>query len=140
MRINLEDMYRCCRWCKWYQGERCINEAFTGYQVDPDGVYKVAEDGRLSGVIEETLHSVDIGKMEADLKEVLRELKVSEKKIKSFFEGFGDCLNEFYDFKCKDSLDEAISVLYQNDAIRRDKEGGGIYIRDPESFYCREFW
>ena len=98
---DYESLYHTCRWCKWYQGGKCINEAFAGTQIDAEGVYQVAEDGRLSGVIEETLHSADTSKLEHDLREVLQSFKLSDKRLKAFFEAFGECLTEFYDKSIK---------------------------------------
>lgn len=137
---DYESLYHVCRWCKWYQGGKCINEVFAGTQIDAEGVYQVAEDGRLSGVIEETLHSVNTSKMENDLKEVLYDFNLSDKRIKEFFKAFGECLTEFYDMRLKDELDEAVSMLYQKDAEKRGTEFSGIEIADPTTFYCKEFW
>lgn len=139
---DYESLYHTCRWCKWYQDGKCVNEAFAGTQMDAEGVYQVAEDGRLSGVIEETLHSVDTSKLEHDLREVLQSFKLSDKRLKAFFEAFGECLTEFYDMSLKEKLDEAVSRLYQGDAETRGTEfkGGGVEIADPTTFYCKEFW
>lgn len=139
---DLEDMYHTCRWCKYYQDGKCVHEAFAGTQIDVAGIYQVAEDGRLSGVIEETLNSVDTSKMESDLGSVLKSFNLSDKRIKGFFEAFGDCLVEFFDGVCKEALDEVVSRLYQSDAEQRSKEaeGGGVEIADPHSFYCKEFF
>lgn len=75
---DYDSLYHTCRWCKWYQGGKCVNEAFAGVEMDVMGVYQVSEEGRLSGVIEETLHSVDTSKMEQDLREVLQSFKLSD--------------------------------------------------------------
>lgn len=139
---DYDSLYHVCRWCKWYQGGKCVNEAFAGTQMDAMGVYQVSEDGRLSGVIEETLHSVDTSKLDHDLRAVLQSFKLSDKKIKAFFAAFGESLTEFYDGILKEKLDEEIAFLYQSDAETRGTQfkGGGVEISDPNTFYCKEFW
>lgn len=92
---DYESLYHTCRWCKWYQDGKCVNEAFAGTQIDAEGVYQVAEDGRLSGVIEETLHSVDTSKLEHDLREVLQSFKLSDKRIKAFLRRLESALLSF---------------------------------------------
>lgn len=62
---DYDSLYHCCRWCKWYQGGKCLNEAFK-VQKDTTDTYKIAEDGRLSGVIEETLGSMKQDKAERE--------------------------------------------------------------------------
>lgn len=62
MMSDLDEMYHVCRWCKWYEGGKCTNAAFSK-EIDTSGVYRVAEDGRLSGTIEETLNSISIAKI-----------------------------------------------------------------------------
>ncbi len=140
IKIDYERLNHVCRCCKWYQDGKCINKAFAGAQADTMGVYQVDEDGRLSGVLEETLHSVDTSKMEHDLREVLQRLKLSDKKIKEFFAAFRECLTEFYDTSLKEELDDAISRLYQNAAENRGTESYSVEIADPSTFYCKEFW
>lgn len=137
---DYDSLYHTCRWCKWYQGGKCVNEAFAGVEMDVMGVYQVSEEGRLSGVIEETLHSVDTSKMEQDLREVLQSFKLSDKRIKEFFKAFGECLTEFYDMSLKEKLDEEVSFLYQRDAESRGTQFRGVEIADPYTFYCKEFW
>ena len=34
---DYDSLYHTCRWCKWYQGGKCINEAFAGTQIDAEG-------------------------------------------------------------------------------------------------------
>lgn len=64
-KAELEDMYHTCRWCKYYQGGVCINKAFTACR-DTLPVYAVAEDGRLSECIRETLGSISLDKVERE--------------------------------------------------------------------------
>lgn len=94
-KAELEDLYHTCRWCKYYQGGVCINEAFTACR-DTLPVYAVAEDGRLSECIRETLGSISTDKVEREsldiswrsfilaISELMRLSSFLEKRWRSF--------------------------------------------------------
>ena len=140
MSKDYESLYHVFRWCKWYQGGKCINEAFAGSSADVDGVYKVAEDGRLSGVLEETLGSVKFSAVESAIIAKLEEFNLSRKRINDVIGDFALAMESFLGKDCRDALDEAVSKLYQDDAVSREKSGEGVEIADPHTFYCKEFW
>ena len=137
---NFDDLYHTCRWCKWFVGGKCVNEAFSK-EVDTIPVYLVAEDGRLSGVIEETLNSVSIERVERELEKLLQGFNLSNKRVDEALQVLRDMLPEWLDFECKPKLDEAVSKLYQDEADKvYSSVDGGVEISDPERFYCKEFW
>lgn len=135
---DYDSLYHCCRWCKWYRGGKCFNEAFKA-QKDTIGTYKVAEDGRLSGVIEETLGSMKQDKAERELTLKLAEYNLSKKRVDEILALFRKVRSEF-DTECKEALDNAISRLYQDDADSRADSYEGVEIADPHTFYCKEFF
>ena len=137
MMSNTEDLYHCCRWCKWYYEGECHNENFNN-AVDFDAIWAVAEEGRLSGVIEETINSISTEKIERELEKTLQRFNLSGKRVDEALQVLRDMLPEWLDFECKPKLDEEISRLYQKAAD--ESGGGGVDISDPESFYCKEFW
>lgn len=137
---KIDDMYRVCRWCKWYSDGKCFNEAFSQAEAETLGVYQVAEDGRLSEVLEETLGSVKTTEIEREIVSKLEEFKLSNKRIQELILTFRKALEEFLAVDCKEGLDEAISKLYQEDAESRGKSSEGIEISDPRTFYCKEFF
>lgn len=137
---DLEDMYHVCRWCKWYIGGKCVNETFSK-EVDTTPIYQVAESGKLSEVISETLGSISTKKIQEELREKLESFKLSDKRISEVIEVLSSEMAELVDEVCKPRLDQAISVLYQGKADTAfTSVEGGVEIADPESFYCKEFW
>jgi hypothetical protein len=131
----IDEMYHTCRWCKYYDKGYCHNKAFGGY--DDIGLYEVAESGRLSEVIEETLNSIDPKSITDELKAKLKSYKISDKRVEEVLTLFKGCMAEFLDMECKPALDERVSILYQS-------AGDGmcdipVYISEPESFYCKHF-
>lgn len=138
-KAELEDMYHTCRWCKYYQGGVCINEAFTACR-DTLSVYAVAEDGRLSECIRETLGSISTDKVERELRYKLEEFHLSNKRIDEVIQLFREKMEELFDAEYVEKLDGAISRLYQNDADTHAESSEGVDIADPHSFYCKEFF
>jgi hypothetical protein len=134
----LADMYHTCRWCKWYQGGKCINTAFTAGSDDVLGVYEVAESGRLSEAIQETLNSASLETLERELRGRLADYKLSGKKIEELVQAFYDGMEMLVEREFTPKLDEVISKLYQDHAGTVEPEG--VEIVDPHTFYCREFW
>lgn len=135
---GLEDMYHTCRWCKYYQNGACVNNALGSIDaVDIMDIYEIAESGKLSEVLEETLNSVIPVKLERELENKLLSYNLSNKRVVEVLQVFRDCLAEFLDFECKPKLDEAVSKLYQG--VETGK-GDGVQITDPHTFYCKEFF
>lgn len=143
-----ESLYHCCRWCKWcvmkqYEGAVCTNPMFKGGSNDW-WVYQVAEEGRLSGVLEEAMHSNTAAdkNFEGSIIYQLMQWGVSEKRQKEMRKLFQDCLREYLDLHLKQTVDEQVSRLYQNahDEYYKDDSESGVFINDPESFCCKEFW
>lgn len=81
-KAELEDMYHTCRWCKYFSNGKCINDrAFGGTEILSEAVYGIAEEGRLAGVLEETLGSVKASKLSNRLRDVLESYKLSGKRV-----------------------------------------------------------
>lgn len=137
MSKNYDEMYHTCRWCKHFENGMCY-KGFASNTVS-DTVYKVAEEGELSGVIEETLNEGFPKELLQGIKELLEEWKISKKRIKELEEYFKEKLPEVLDFGLKEKLDENISVLYQDRIENRIAEETGLEINNPESFYCCEW-
>lgn len=138
-KAELEDMYHTCRWCKYFSNGKCINDrAFGGTEILSEAVYGIAEEGRLAGVLEETLGSVKASKLSNRLRDVLESYKLSGKRVNEVLDLVVENLEEFLGTDCKEALDSAVSRLYQNST---DNLGsGGVIIADPHSFYCKEFF
>lgn len=132
--ISVDEMYHTCRWCKHFESGKCY-KGFASKDLS-DTVYKVAEEGELAEVIEETLNSGFPKELLEGIKELLTGWKVSKKRIKELEEYFADKLPEILDFGLKEKLDENISVLYQDRIENRIVEDMGLEIDNPESFYC----
>lgn len=134
-----DEWQKCCRWCHYFQNGRCFNKEMShSFSTDMFGaIYSVAESGRLSAVIEETSHSVHREEFR-NLEDLLREWKISEKRIKEFSQVFDNCMNQWLDFQLKDELDAQVSRLYQ-DLEMGDNECEGVEIYSPEEFCCKEW-
>lgn len=138
MSKDYEDMYHTCRWCKYFEKGMCINRCLGGNDgVDILDIYAIAESGKLSEVLEETLNSIKPVKVERELKGKLLSFNLSKKRVEEVLQVFRECLGEFLDFECKSKLDEAVSRLYQGVETGKD---GGVEITDPHTFYCKEFF
>lgn len=131
--MSNEDMYHTCRWCKHFIKGCCTLGVF--HPVLTDSVYMVAEDGGLSGVIEETLNSNAPDKLYKEMSILLAGYMVGKAKTDKAIKLIQDLILEHNDFVLKERLDEAVSRLYQerldNAAVTEEVE-----IKDPESFYC----
>lgn len=131
--MSKEDMYHNCRWCKHFVSGCCTLGVF--HPVLTDSVYMVAEDGGLSGTIEETLNSNKPEKLYKEVETLLAGYKVAKVKRDAVKKLIEEILLEHNDFVLKEKLDEAISRLYQerldNAAVTEEVE-----IADPENFYC----
>lgn len=132
--ISVDEMYHTCRWCKHFESGKCY-KGFASKDLS-DTVYKVAEEGELAEVIEETLNSGFLKELLEGIKELLTSWKTSKKRIKELEKYFDEKLPEVLDFGLKEKLDENISVLYQDRIENRIVEDMGLEIDDPESFYC----
>lgn len=132
------DMHHVCRWCVHFYNGKCFRGIISTDNT-VEAVYSVAESGRLSETIEETLNSIKPQPFERELKDKLKEWGLSGKRIEEFWKLFTECLGEYLDMKCKPELDEKISVLYQTYAEDYETKSRGVEIKDPESFYCKEW-
>ncbi len=55
-RTPLDDMYHCCRYCSYYEHGKCYNPYITrSYSDVSNPIYRVAEEGRLNAVVEESI-------------------------------------------------------------------------------------
>ena len=45
-----DDMYHCCRWCKWYRGGYCVSRAFDDVEL-----YPFWENGELMAAIKKII-------------------------------------------------------------------------------------
>lgn len=133
------DIYHCCRWCHYFESGKCYNKnVMESYADSPSKVYLVAEEGRLSGVLEETFHSVKKSTVTEEVVKLLRSYKMSEKKIKEVYDTLVNSIDQWFDFEVKEKLDSEVSELYQ-DAVENMQEIDGVEISNPEDHYCREF-
>ena len=131
------DYMKCCRWCRYFHSGKCYNKNILSDESFFNKIYEVSESGRLSGVLEETLHSVKLEEFR-ELELLLREWKISEKRIKEFNKLFRDCYTQWCDFTLKEKLDEDILVCYNN-FNNENKDCEGITINNPEDFWCKEW-
>lgn len=141
MSRDADDMYHTCRWCKHFEKGRCYRGFASSVISVNHAIYAVAEEGELSGVIEETLNSSFPKELLRGIINLLVKWKISKKRIKELENYYNEKLPEILDFKLKEKLDENVSMLYQDRLENKIIEvETGLDINDPENFYCKEFW
>ena len=52
-KVDRDSWQKCCRWCHYYQSEKCMNTNHVSAGEDLS-VYKVSEEGYLDQTLEET--------------------------------------------------------------------------------------
>lgn len=138
------DGYHCCRWCHWCEnkgidGFVCTNPIYAGDMTVVAA--QVAEEGDLSDVLNEALHSVPDAQKEfltTLTSMLLGEFGLSNKRVDKFKQVFQECLDQFLDMGLKGEIDSQVSRLYQNSF--KSYSPKGVRIKDPHAHYCREFW
>lgn len=136
-----DDWQHCCRYCHYYENGKCWNKGNFFMLDEVDNVFRVAEDGILSQVLEEVLNDEPMVKsFMFSLEHILDKWGISQKRKKEFDEHFRECWSKFADFKLKEELDEKVSVCYQDfiDAHANSNESG-IDIENPSEFVCKEW-
>lgn len=133
------DIYHCCRWCHYFESGKCYNKnVMESYADAPVKIYEVAEEGKLSGVLEETFHSIRKNAVTEEIVKLLRSYNLSEKRIKEVHDCVINSIDQWFDEDVKEKLDSAVSRLYQ-DSVEHYAEVDGVEISNPEDHYCREF-
>jgi len=128
----MDDMYKACRWCKWFKDGDCVNE--KAFDMDNDIEFaKFTEEGHLSGAIEEGFGNVKFSSVEQKLLESKLSKKAQTEIMKILYEEF-----EGVKVNLIERIDESVSITLNNFDFSSD--GGGVYIADPNEFYCKYFW
>jgi hypothetical protein len=133
-KVNCDELYHSCRWCKYWDGKKCVctnDRAFD--ELDDNVLYPFWEDGHLSEAIREGFKNFKFAKLEA----ALIESKLSKKRVKEIMEIFNAELELDAQMNWTESIDDAVSTALNNFDFGADD---GIPIKDPEDFYCKYFW
>lgn len=138
--ISEDERFHCCRYCHYYRDGKCLNKqviSSTGNSVFLS-VVDVAESGKLSGVLEEAIHSCDTKEITSELIDLLKSWKISDKRVREFEQTFKEVFDQWADFTLKPEIDESVDRLYQNEVT--DGDYSGIEISDPDTYYCKEWF
>ena len=135
-KVDRDSWQKCCRWCHYYKNGICTNENHLSAE-DFLSVYRVSEEGYLDQTLEETLGSVKLEEFR-DLECLLRDYKLSEKRIREFKDLFRECWENFSQNTLKTELEENVAKCYQNH-IEDNTTSDGFYIEDPENFVCKDW-
>lgn len=135
-KVDKDEWQKCCRWCHYYQNGKCMNKNHLDMGEDLS-VYKVAEEGYLDQTLEETLGSVKLEEFR-ELEYLLRDYKLSEKRIKEFLEQFGKCWENFRQNTLKTELEENVAKCYQNH-VEKSSFDPNVIIKDPENYCCKDW-
>jgi hypothetical protein len=125
-----DDLYRVCRWCKYFNNGSCTND--RAFEADDVDLYPFWEDGTLSEAITEGFKEPKF----PQLKQALLESKLSKKAQSEIFELF---LEEFEDYKvnCTESIDQSVSKALKTFELSLNK---GVSITDPQEFQCKYYF
>ena len=135
-KVDRDNWQKCCRWCHYYSNGKCMNTDHLDTGEDLS-VYKVSEEGYLDQTLEETLGSVKLEEFR-ELEYLLRDYKLSEKRIREFDDLFRKCWENFSQNTLKTELEENVAKCYQNH-IEDNTTSDGFYIEDPENFVCKDW-
>lgn len=125
---DFEDWQHCCKYCRNYENHCC-----TLKQNGENNNYIVSENGLLDEALEESLNSVSSSYSFYDLEMLLLSFGLSKKKVSQFNDKLKECLED-YKMRLKETLDEDISILYNN-----HENTGNLYINEPESYVCSDW-
>jgi hypothetical protein len=134
MRYSEDELYKTCRWCKYWDGKKeiCVNKHVYG-DLDDNVLYPFWEDGHLSEAIREGFKNFKFDKLKA----ALIESKLSKKRVKEILEIFNAELELDAQLNWTESINDSVSTALNNyDFGLAD----GIPIADPTEFYCKHFW
>jgi hypothetical protein len=130
--MNLNDMYKTCRWCKWFKDGACLNE--QAFEAGDDfEFFKFAEEGALSEAIREGFKGFKFEKLE----QALFESKLSKKRIKEIMAVFFAELELDAQLHWTEAIDEQVMTALNNFDFGFED---GVYIKDPSEFSCKYFW
>lgn len=129
-RVDRDSWQKCCRWCKNFSGGECHANSVGS---DPLQLYKVAEEGILDETLQETLMSARLSEFK-ELENLLREWRISEKRIKEFNKVFSECYEDWVNNEIRDDLSESVDRCYTNHI-----ESSSITISDPENYCCNKW-
>ena len=125
----MDDIYHCCRWCKWFQSDKCTNSEFT---IDSLNINSFYEEGYLSEAIKEGFNEKKLHELES----ALSESKISKKKQSEILKVFHEEL-EAIKVDWVEEIDNQVSKAINNfDFTVED----GVEITNPTEFYCKNFW
>ena len=137
---EVDKMYRCCRWCHYYQEGKCWRKGVSFSDLE-SSLLNAADMGEFSEVIEETMMYPNdpICKVLQGLKSLLSDWKISSKRIEKFQEVF---IEEYEMFVqgMRTEIDESI-LRKMNNIVSSEssKEFQGLEIENPEDFCCKYF-
>lgn len=133
----VEDIYHCCRWCRWFDHDCCTNPTYEGNAVD--FAFDLAEDGYLRDTVVEAVNNLpnEVEMLCNSLESLIQDWGVSQKRRKQFRDFFMESLHTFLDPHLSEEVTESVASLIIN---RSDNAAAlGTYIKNPDTFYCKEF-
>lgn len=122
----------CCRWCHHFSNGKCMCPDIEGGEyVD---VTYISENGYVAEVLKESIGSVD-RKDFKELEYLLREWKVSEKRIKEFKDTFEKCFEEWQQ-EAVEQIDEDVTKCFNKHLEEDFNYEVGVEILDPREHCC----
>jgi len=128
-----DDMYKVCRWCKYYNAEKrmCVNEWVYG-DLDDNILYPFWENGHLAEAVKEGFKDFNF----VQLEQALFESSLSKKKQAEILKIFREELDDAF-VNWTESIDDSVSTALNNFEFEL---ADGIPIADPSEMSCKYFW
>lgn len=131
----MSDFYHVCRWCRWYDKQKCINPYIREVEVGGIPVIDyISEQGELAEIIKEGFTEVAFTEFE----EKLRLTKLSQKAKKELLSSLGGDIENIKK-EWEQSLDEALCNGLRNKVESHLQQEAGMTIKEPSEFYCKFF-
>jgi len=127
-----EDMYRVCRWCKYFDAktQTCVND--RAFHMDDDFDFsQFTENGHLAEAIREGFKDFKF----VQLEQALFESSLSKKKQAEIMKLFREELDDAF-VNWTESIDDSVSTALTN----FDFEFGGVSVVEPSDFCCNQYF
>jgi hypothetical protein len=124
------EMYHNCKWCRCFESGKCSRSSDIFDRSVRDELYELAESGKLSEAIKESVKIPKLSKLER----TLAWYDISQKRQKEILQAVRAELEEFIP-DLAEGIDDSVSKLISNLGGKAED----LEIRDPESFYCKYF-
>lgn len=132
-----DQIYHCCRWCKWFDNNYCNHNrtfAVEDRSDIADNLSITSDNGYIQEAIKET---VEPDKITEILRAELSETRLSKRKIDEIMQSIAAQINEVWLFDWLLEIDSAVTDTFIKH-LDQDNTAAPEVV-DPESFWCKYY-